>query len=64
MIGSPLMAGFVVGSFTEALPLRIRVILDGVWVWDGDLLKNMSSSSVLGYLSANIRLISGTGLKF
>lgn len=64
MIGFVLMEGFVAGRFTEALPLRIRVVLDGVWEWGGDLLKNMSSSSVLVYLFANIRLISGTRLKF
>ena len=64
MIGSPLMEGFPAGRFTEALPLRIRVVLDGVWEWSGGLLKNMSSSSVLVHLFTNIRLISATGLKF
>ena len=64
MTGSPLMGGFDAGSFTEALPVRIRAVLDGVWVWGGGLLENMSSSSVLVYLSANMRLISGTGLEF
>ena len=50
MTGSLLMEGFVAGRVTEALPLRIRVVLDGVWEWGGGLPKNMLSSSVLVYL--------------
>jgi hypothetical protein len=61
MIDSPLMEGSVAGDFTDALPLRIRVVLDGVWAGSGDLLKNVSSSSVLVYLSANIFLLAELG---